>query len=46
MARMRARVEEIQQQSEAQRQIRNDPKSPAPDNGGFKSNGKKRKKKK
>ncbi len=46
LARMRARVEEIQQQSEAQRQIRNDPKSPAPDNGGFKSNGKKRKKKK
>ncbi len=46
LARMRARVEEIQQQSEAQRQIRNDPKVPPPSANGTKSNGKKKKKKK
>ena len=47
LARMKAKVEEIQQQSESQRQIRNDPKLPPTDNfGGTKPNGKKKKKKK
>ena len=47
LARMKAKVDEIQQQSESQRQIRNDPKVAPTDNlGGTKPNGKKKKKKK
>jgi len=47
LSRMRAKMEEIQQQSESQRQIRNDPKATPPDgSSGVKPNGKKKKKKK
>jgi len=45
MARMKAKMEEIQQQSETQRQIRNDPKGTQPGANGTKPNGKKKKKK-
>ncbi len=45
LTRMRAKMEEIQQQSEAQRQIRNEPKGSTPSDNGTKPNGKKKKKK-
>ncbi len=49
LSRLKAKIEEIQQQSDTTRQIRNDPKAPAPPGApkpnGTKPNGKKKKKK-
>jgi YidC/Oxa1 family membrane protein insertase len=45
LARLKAKMEEIQQKSDTTRQIRNEPKTQTPPGGGQKPNGKKKKKK-